>query len=127
MDEENTVHPDWDHPYLPGGESDSPCLKVYSGPLKGKAYPLTKEEYLIGRDPSSDIVVDEKVVSRRHARIVKKLNEYMISDLDSVNGIYINNLKLDKTVLQHGDMIQIGSCLFQYLWQRKRPGQLSKR
>jgi len=120
MDEETTVHPDLDHPYLPGGESDRPCIKVYSGPLKGKEYPLTKEEYIIGRDLSSDIVVDEKVVSRRHATIMRKFNEYVICDLDSVNGIYVNNLKLDKAVLQHGDMIQIGSCLFQFLWQRRR-------
>lgn len=120
MDEEATYHPDLDNPYLPGANSEMPCIKVYSGPLKGKEYPLDREEYIIGRDPQSDIVVDENVVSRRHARVMKKLSEYVICDLNSANGIYVNNLKLDKAVLQHGDIIQIGSCLFQFLWPRKR-------
>ena len=120
MDDETTYHPDLAHPYLPSEDTEVPCLKVYAGPLKGKEYPLLKkEEYIIGRDQTSDIFLDEKVVSRKHAKIMRKVNEYVICDLNSVNGVYVNNLKLDKVVLQHGDTIQIGSSIFQFQWHRR--------
>lgn len=119
MDEDSTYHPDLSHPYLPDADADSALIKIYSGPLKGKEYPLISQEYIIGRDPDSDIVIEEKLVSRRHARIIKKASEYVICDLQSANGLYVNNLKLDKAVLSHGDIFQIGSCLFQFIWQRK--------
>jgi pSer/pThr/pTyr-binding forkhead associated (FHA) protein len=118
-DEEKTLHPDLAHPYLPTETQNTPLIKVYSGPLKGKEYLLAQQDFIIGRDSGSDIVLEEKLVSRKHAMITRKTCEYVICDLDSTNGIYVNNLKLNKAVLKHGDMFQIGSSLFQFIWQRK--------
>jgi pSer/pThr/pTyr-binding forkhead associated (FHA) protein len=121
VDEENTYHPDMEHPYLGGTKGDAPTVKVLSGTLRGKEYRLTQDEYLIGRDPGTHIVIEEKEVSRRHAMIIKKAGEYMLCDLDSTNGVYVNNLRLEKSVLKNGDLFQIGSCIFQFIRTQKHP------
>lgn len=103
-------------------EGDSvPTLKALSGPLEGREYPLTEKAYFIGRDPESDIVIETKDVSRRHAKIERTSTEFVLCDLGSSNGIYINNLKLPRSILMHGDLIQIGSCVFQFSWHRTLP------
>ena len=119
MDEELTIRPDMARPYLTGGvDSRVPALNVLSGPLEGREYRLTNELYMIGRDPESDIVIDQREVSRKHAKIVRMASEYLLTDLTSANGVYVNNLKLERHVLAHGDVFQIGSCVFQFVWDR---------
>ena len=119
MDEELTIRPDMARPYLTGGaDSRVPALNVLSGPLEGREYRLTNELYMIGRDPESDIVIDQREVSRKHATIVRMASEYLLTDLSSTNGVYVNNLKLERHVLAHGDVFQIGSCVFQFVWDR---------
>ncbi len=98
-----------------------PTLKALSGPLEGREYQLTEKAYFIGRDPDSDIVIETKDVSRRHAKIERTSTEFVLCDLGSSNGIYINNLKLPRSILMHGDLIQIGSCVFQFSWHRTLP------
>jgi pSer/pThr/pTyr-binding forkhead associated (FHA) protein len=121
VDEENTYHPEVGHPYLAGIDPDVPRVKVLSGTLKEQEFQLTGEEYLIGRDAGLQIVIEEREVSRRHAVILKKAGQYMLCDLDSTNGVYVNNLKLEKSLLKHGDVFQIGSCVFQFFWGQNRP------
>ena len=118
MDEELTIRPDRVRPYLAGADSRVPALNVLSGPLEGREYRLTNELYVIGRDPESDIVIDQREVSRKHAKIVRMASEYLLTDLSSANGVYVNNLKLERHVLAHGDVFQIGSCVFQFVWDR---------
>lgn len=91
---------------------------MLSGPLEGREFPLTSDRYTVGRDPQSDIVIAQPEVSRRHAEIVRAASEYLLTDLRSANGVYVNNLKLDRAVLHHGDVFQIGSCVFQFVWNR---------
>jgi len=125
MDLEATYNPDFSQSYPQGGALDAPVLKVLTGSLRGRTYPLTNAEYSIGRDPGSDIVVDEKEVSRRHAKIIRGDHRWELSDLQSTNGISVNNLKLNKANLFNGDTFQIGSCLFQFTvvtsFQKKEP------
>lgn len=118
MDPEQTIRPDLARPYLAGADPRVPALKVLSGPLEGREYRLTYEIYVIGRDPTSDIVIDQREVSRKHATIVRRASEYLLTDLSSANGVFVNNLKLERSVLAHGDVFQIGSCVFQFVWNR---------
>ena len=120
MDEEKTIRFDAVHPYLDNGVG-TPTVKALSGPLEGREYPLTNKEYVIGRDPESDIVIEGREVSRRHAKIEKTSTEYMLCDLGSANGVYVNNLKMPRSVLMNGDVFQIGSCVFQFVWNRILP------
>lgn len=117
MDEEKTCHPEASHPYLENQAHSTPTLKALSGSLQGEAFELTEEKYVIGRLEGSDIVIPDKSVSRVHAMIRRKNSEYLIQDLGSVNGVYINNLRLEKAALSPGDVLQIGSCVFQFVWR----------
>ena len=98
--------------------TDSATLRALSGGLTGKKYSLSNRDFLVGRGKGADIIINENLVSRRHAIIKKKVNEYMICDLHSTNGVFINNLKMEKAILNNGDLIQIGSCVFQFTWNR---------
>jgi len=118
MDEEKTIQ------CMPGqtaANGQTPFLKALSGPLEGRTYLLNEQEYLIGRDPVSDIVIEAKDVSRRHAKVEKVGTEYVLCDLGSSNGVLVNNLKMPRSVLMNGDLIQIGSCVLQFVWNRTLP------
>lgn len=92
-------------------------LVVEEGELSGTGIPVAKHQLIIGRDENTaDIVLRDKSVSRRHARISWKAIEFIIEDLDSSNGTLLNGSPLTKPDrLQSGDRIGIGqsTLLFQ--------------
>lgn len=76
----------------------------------------------IGRDPDSDIFIDNAVVSAAHAVIEVKDNpesdgapEYYIEDLNSTNSTFVNGQKISRHKLQHNDMIRVGWNNFKFL------------
>ena len=73
-----------------------------------KIIELGDEDYLIGRTLECNIQLQADSVSRKHALITFRGNEYWLEDLDSKNGIYINGLKIAKCVLRNNDQIDIG-------------------
>ena len=84
-------------------------LVMRTGPTMGKIYGLGKDEISIGRDPSNDIVINEAEVSRKHARLLIQDKGYMLEDLGSTNGTFINGLRLEAPLqLQPGDMVLLG-------------------
>lgn len=66
----------------------------------------------IGRSPSNDVVLKEPKVSRQHAAINKYNENYILIDLKSSNGVYVNGTKIDECVLHSGDEISIGGYKF---------------
>jgi len=70
--------------------------------------PLQKEQTVIGRKTDSDVVVDNPVVSGKHARIIKIGTKIIFEDLKSTNGTIVNGQTATKLLLKHGDCIQIG-------------------
>ncbi len=84
-------------------------LVMHSGPLAGKAYPLEKGEIFVGRDLSNDIVINDPEISRRHARLFTQGSNYVIEDLGSTNGTYVNGQRLmGPYVLRPGEVIVFG-------------------
>lgn len=84
-------------------------LVMRAGPTPGKVIPLTKSELLIGRDPSNDIVINDAEVSRKHARITVQAGGFVIEDLGSTNGTFINGQRLlGPHVLRAGEVILFG-------------------
>jgi predicted component of type VI protein secretion system len=80
-----------------------------SGPNPGKIYPLDALEILIGRDTSDGIIINDAEVSRKHAKLSLHGSTYMIQDLGSTNGTFVNGLRLTGTqVLKAGDTVSIG-------------------
>lgn len=67
------------------------CLAVLNGPLFGTRFPLG-DGVNIGVNPQNDIVLQDRLASRRHARIERQGNVYMLVDLGSTNGTYLNDL-----------------------------------
>lgn len=79
----------------------------------GQEFKVTKNLLSIGRDDSCDIILDDEEVSRRHAEIVLDSGDgsYLIADLNSSNGVFVNGKKINKSRLYSGDNIKIGNQL----------------
>ncbi len=86
-------------------------LEVVEGPLANKVFQLEDYSLIIGRRESCDIVLPDESVSRRHARLEPKKEGWVISDLNSGNGTYINGVRVNSTVLSPGDTIKLGATL----------------
>ena len=84
-------------------------LGMRSGPSSGKEYILEKSELFVGRDLNNDIVINDPEVSRRHARFFLQGTFYVLEDLGSTNGTFINGQRLAAPYpLRPGDVITFG-------------------
>lgn len=84
-------------------------LIMKSGPMPGKVFELTRDEMVIGRDASADLVISDAEVSRKHARLYAKSGTYMIEDLGSTNGTFVNGQRLmGPHALKSGELIMLG-------------------
>jgi hypothetical protein len=80
-----------------------------TGPNPGKIFELTKNELIIGRDISNDIVISDAEVSRKHARLVMQAGGYVLEDLGSTNGTFAGGQRLmGPHMLQLGETIMLG-------------------
>lgn len=87
----------------------SAMLLVQRGPDAGSRFLLNEELISVGRHPTSDIFLDDISVSRRHATFHRAKDGYVVSDLGSLNGTYINRDRIDTDVnLTGGDEVRIG-------------------
>jgi pSer/pThr/pTyr-binding forkhead associated (FHA) protein len=82
-----------------------------------KEFKTDQKEIIIGRDPGCDIQIENIAVSREHARIVKGPNDYLIEDLNSSNGVFINGRKINKKFLKTGEEIVIGKHTLQIVME----------
>ena len=86
---------------------------IINGDNAGAAYPL-KGMISIGRAESSTITVKDAKVSRQHSQIQQQGSEFMVVDLNSSNGTFVNNERIEEHVLSDGDEIRIGDCIMQF-------------
>lgn len=95
-----------------GGRATEAVLRVVRGPQTGMVYRLGEERYSIGRSPRCSIFLNDMTVSREHALLQLEAGCYVISDLHSYNGVWVNNSSVEACALKSGDFIQIGTfCL----------------
>jgi len=92
-----------------------PRLAAISGRAKGATFDIGEEAVVIGRDTSASVCIAEASVSRRHSQIERKGNDFVISDLDSLNGTFVNDVPVKTRRLQNGDRIRIGESQFLFL------------
>lgn len=86
---------------------ETPLLIAQTGPLEGQRW-LISNRIIIGRDPSCNIVISDRQVSRQHVRISPTASGILLEDLGSKNGTHLNGVSLQKsTILQDADNIQI--------------------
>src|SRR5262245_12745980 len=98
-----------------------PRLFAVAGPLKGTTIPLLETETVIGRDPANAVAINDPLVSRRHCSIRSHENEVRLSDLDSLNGTFVNGGPTRERVLEHGDHIKVGGSQFIFLVRDEDP------
>ena len=88
-------------------------LVMRIGGKEVKTVESDKDELTIGRNPDNDILIDNLAVSDRHARIIRGADGYVLQDLDSTNGTFVNEKKINQVALQKNDSIDIGKHLIE--------------
>lgn len=83
-------------------------LVVLRGPNTGARFLLDDDVVTSGRHPESDIFLDDVTVSRRHARFSRESGTFVVRDVGSLNGTYVNRERIDEARLFTGDEVQIG-------------------
>jgi pSer/pThr/pTyr-binding forkhead associated (FHA) protein len=99
-------------PELPEGVG---VLVVKRGPNAGSRFLLDGALTRVGRHPDSDIFLDDVTVSRRHAEFVRQGRAYVVRDVGSLNGTYLNRERVEEAQLENGDEVQIGKFKLVYL------------
>src|SRR5947209_5333803 len=121
-----------DAPAATGGESavsgveglpvGSALLVVKRGPNAGSRFLLDRASTSAGRHPDSDIFLDDVTVSRRHAEFRSDAGEFVVVDVGSLNGTYVNREPVDTAVLSNGDEVQIGKFRLVFLTGPRESG-----
>ena len=92
-------------------------LVMHSGPTPGKTFALEGDVLTIGREASNQIAINDAEISRKHSQLVSQGGKYVLTDLGSTNGTFVNGQRLTgQHVLQPGEVISLGeqiSLLFE--------------
>jgi pSer/pThr/pTyr-binding forkhead associated (FHA) protein len=93
-----------------------PALVVRSGGGRtGEHFVPEDERTTIGRSPDCEIFLDDVTVSRSHAVLVRRDGTFVIEDLGSLNGTFVNRRRIDSAELRDGDEVQIGKYRLTFL------------
>jgi pSer/pThr/pTyr-binding forkhead associated (FHA) protein len=80
-----------------------------SGPTPGVTFPLEGDQLTIGRDASNGVAINDAEVSRKHSRLSFQGGKYVVEDLGSTNGTFVNGQRLSgPVVLKPGDVVSLG-------------------
>jgi Nif-specific regulatory protein len=93
----------------------NPRLSAISGRLKGSVFTIEDLPVVIGRDTAATLCIADASVSRRHSQIEKEDEQFVILDLESLNGTFINDVPVKRRRLEHGDRVRIGDSQFLFL------------
>jgi len=85
------------------------------GPNAGSRFLLDSELTTVGRHPGSDIFLDDVTVSRRHAEFYRHGAGFVVRDVGSLNGTYVNRERIEETSLNDGDEVQVGKFRLTFL------------
>ena len=89
-------------------EQGQALLVVKRGANAGSTFLIDKDTTTAGRHPESDIFLDDVTVSRRHADFVREGQSFVVRDVGSLNGTYLNRERIESAPLTAGDEVQIG-------------------
>ena len=82
-----------------------------------RVFRLKPQETTIGRKMENDCVINHSTVSRMHAKIVREGGGFVLYDLSSTVGTFVNNIKVDKKMLRTGDIILLGSYPMMFMYE----------
>lgn len=90
-------------------------LVIIAGKKAGREDRCYSSRTYVGRARNNHVVIQESSVSRRHACIERRDGSFMLEDLDSTNGSILNRKPISREILHHGDKIQIGETVLQFI------------
>ncbi len=90
----------------------TPALTAVSGPLAGRTFPLGPAGLTFGRDRANDLHLRDLAVSRHHCTVTARDGGFVLNDLDSRHGTFVNGVRVAERALGHGDLLTVGSSLF---------------
>ena len=93
----------------------NPRLTAITGRLKGSVFTIDDLPVVIGRETTATLCIADASVSRRHSQIEKEDGHFLIADLESLNGTFVNDVPVKRRKLQHGDRVRIGDSQFIFL------------
>lgn len=99
---------------------EGPALVVHKGLASGERFYIDRPRLTVGRDPDSDIFLNDVTVSRDHAVLELTGDDVKLSDSGSLNGTYVNDALVESAVLQDGDLVQIGTFCMTFVGIRER-------
>lgn len=97
--------------------------------LKGRpirAYVFDQECVLVGRNPDADIFLDNSGISRDHLKIERTAQGYMVEDLNSANGTFVNDRQVKREYLAHEDVVRIGKFSLWVSLEEDRRGNTAR-
>lgn len=96
----------------PGGPA---VLVVQRGPNAGTKFEISSDRVTIGRHPDSDFFLDDVTVSRRHAEVRRVGDDYVIKDVGSLNGTYVNGERVEEAPVNFGDEFRVGKYVVSFV------------
>ena len=90
-------------------------LVALSGPLRGETLLITEQGLTVGREPANQLHPSDLSLSRRHCTFVVAADQVTLTDLDSLNGTFVNGAPIKERTLEHGDQLKIGESVFLFL------------
>ena len=98
---------------LPAG-TELPEGLVLVADGKETSFPLSRDAYTLGRHRNNDIVISDPKVSSFHARIDRSPDGFVLVDLNSRNGTFVNGKRIDSGILKTGDEVRLGTARLLY-------------
>jgi hypothetical protein len=96
--------------------SKGPTLVIRAGGGRvGESFPLTDDRMTVGRRPDSDVFLDDVTVSRDHALLVRRGDDWYLDDCGSLNGTYVNRSRIESHRLADGDELQVGKYKLSFI------------
>ena len=89
-------------------------LTVIEGPMRGNKITLNKNRMAIGKRENNDFILTDKTVSRNHLEIEYSSDSFLLRDLDSTNGTYLNGSRVKEAYLTPGDTIKVGNTTLEF-------------
>lgn len=96
------------------GAAPATILEITGGERKGTVIRLDRREFTIGRAENSDLVINDEYASTHHAKLVLINNDWMLQDLNSTNGTFVNDNRVGTpVVVKQGSTVRIGKTSFE--------------
>jgi hypothetical protein len=89
-------------------------LVALNGPDAGRSYALAQPCVRLGRAPGNDIVLQDQFASRQHAEIIWQGGRYLVRDLGSKNGVWVNGQRVQEAWLEDGCLLQLAETQFRF-------------